>query len=85
MPAKSDFLKVIDNRDSDGGKDRRDESQVLPGGGVQSETGFQRGPFVFRPLTAEEKSEFMKSLGTKGKGLLNELMGGETPSKTTAA
>lgn len=85
MPTKSDFLKVIIGRDIDEDKGRRVETADLPIDGSQCQTNTLRGPFIFRPLTDDEKNEFMKSLDTKGKRLLDELMGKSVPSKTTAA
>ena len=85
MPVKSVFLKVISPRDTDGDNEQRNETPDLPGDSVGKEADIRSDPFVFRPLTEEEKNEFMNSLSAKGKKTLAEHMGEEKPSKTTAA
>jgi hypothetical protein len=51
----------------------------------QKKSGDQPGHFEFRPLTEEEKIEFMNSLDAKGKKILAELMGKESSSESAAA
>jgi hypothetical protein len=74
---KNDLWKVI--------KERLAETAVVPDESVQEKTGDQPGRFEFRPLTEEEKNEFMNSLDAKGKRIVAELMGKECSSESDAA
>ena len=85
MPVKSGFLKVISQDGSDEVEEHLEESPVASDDSVQKKTVDQQDAFVFRPLTEEEKNEFMNSFSVKGKKLLAELMGKESSSKPDAA
>jgi hypothetical protein len=66
-------------------KERLTEMAVVPDENVQEKTGDQPGHFEFRPLTKEEKNEFMSSLDAKGRKIVAELMGKECSSESDAA
>ena len=71
MTAKDDFLGIVDKvlidiEDVKGRFSRTIAKQ-------NNDTAAGVGDFEFRPLTEEEKKEFVNSLDAKGKQLLSEL------------
>ncbi len=75
MAIKNGFRKFSGSHGINGiDKNQRHEKPAVPGDGIRTNTGDQSGPDEFRPLTAEEKFEFMNSLDVKSKTLLAELL-----------
>jgi hypothetical protein len=74
MAIKNGFRKFRGSRGIDAILKERHEKPAVPGDGIRTETGDQSGQYVFRPLTEEEKFEFMNSLDVKSKTLLAELL-----------
>ena len=60
--------------------DERLDTSIVPATKVEQTSGPSAGDFEFRPLTEEEKKEFVNSLDTKGKQILAELAGEAAPS-----
>ncbi len=78
MPTKSDALKVIHSRDSDELKGWADKALVVPDRSVQKNTDAQIRRSGFRPLTENEKNEFVNSLDAEGRKILEEFLGKES-------
>jgi hypothetical protein len=75
MTAEDDFPGVTAKIDLDDIKEQSDNISVCPEAKRQTKNGFDSGAgdFEFRPLTEEEKQEFVNSLNARGKQTLAEL------------
>ena len=72
MTAKDDFLGIVDKVLIDI-EDVKGRSLGTIAKQKKSDTAAGVGDFEFRPLTEEEKKEFVNSLDAQGKQLLSEL------------
>jgi hypothetical protein len=84
MPTDT-VLKVLTQLDTDEIMGHRHETPAVPDDSFQKRPADQPGDFGFRPLTEEEKKEFMDSLSAKGRKLLVGLEGKKSLSKPAAA
>ena len=84
MPT-DDFLKVISQFDIGGITGQQHEAPIAPGDSIQKKTGVEPGEFGFRPLTEQEKNEFVNSLDDKAEKILTDLAGKKNSSKPAAA
>jgi hypothetical protein len=80
-----DFLKVIGQFDIGESTGQRHEARIAPDDRIQKKTRDERGEFGFRPLTEQEKNEFVNSLDDKAKKILTDLAGKKNSSKSAAA
>lgn len=78
MTAKADFQKLLEKIDFEDIKGQIDDMPVGPEAAEEAED------YEFRPLTKEEKEEFLNSLDAKGKQILAELEGKRTGSTESA-
>ena len=82
MKAEDDFLDLADKIGTKEIEERLDASIVQT---QSSKKMFHRRDFEFRPLTEEEKKEFVNSLNADGKRILAQLAGNVTRSGESAA
>ena len=77
MTAKTDFQRLMDNMSVEDIKGQIDNMPVVPETGAKQENDLSTGAgdVEFRPLTEEEKKEFVNSLNAEGKQILAELAG----------
>lgn len=77
MTAKTDFQRLMDNMSVEDIKGQIDNMPVVPETGAKQENDSSTGAgdVEFRPLTEEEKKEFVNSLNAEGKQILAELAG----------
>ena len=85
MIPQHDRLNLIDKIGIDGIEEQGDKSPIVQETSDKRENGPPAGHFEFRPLTEEEKKEFLNSLGDRGKQILAELEGRAKPSHKPAA
>ena len=75
MTPQHDLLNLIDKIGIDGIEEQGDNSPIVQETSDKQENGPSAGHFEFRPLTEEEKKEFVNSLDARGKQILAELEG----------
>lgn len=83
MTATNDFQRIV-NTFTEEMKDQIDNSITsIRGTTTEQENESSAGAenFEFRPLTREEKDQFINSLDAKGKQILADLAGGAKDSK----
>lgn len=78
MKASDDLLHLAD-------KVSTEDTLIFPNDGVKQSNRPLEEEFKFRPLTEEEKREFVTSLNTDGKRILAQLAGKSTRSDESAA
>jgi hypothetical protein len=66
-------------------EEQLDSPSIFPEISAEQKNDSSEGPPNFRPLTTEEKKEFVNSLDAKGKRILAELEGKSKSSRKSAA
>ena len=75
MAAKADFQRLLDKIGAEDVGGQIDNIPVVPETGAKKKNDLSTGAgdFEFRPLTQEEKQEFVNSLDAKGRQILAEF------------
>ena len=75
MTAKNDFQRILDTLTEELNEQINNNIPSIGGGSTEQKIDSSAGAedFRFRPLTEEEKKEFVNSLDAQGKQLLSEL------------
>ena len=75
MTAKNDFQRILDTLTEELNEQINNNIPCIRGGSTEQKIDSSAGAedFRFRPLTEEEKKEFINSLDDKGRRILAEL------------
>jgi hypothetical protein len=87
MTAKNDFQRILDSLTEEIKEQIDNNITSIRGVSAEQENDSSAGAeeFEFRPLTEEEKKEFVNSLDAKGKQILADLAGKAKDSNDSAA
>jgi DNA-binding transcriptional regulator GbsR (MarR family) len=87
MTAKNDFQRILDSLTEEIKEQIDNNITSIRGVSAEQEndSSAEAEDFEFRPLTEEEKKEFVNSLDAKGKQILADLAGKAKDSNNSAA